>query len=262
MAWESLNWMESVSDEIRYHHERGVLFVAAAGTYVEKYWFNTCLQVKEVIFPAEMEEVVAVTGLDGSGYLACGVAYGPEVDLAAMIDQPTTGRYTNEVVSLKGSSDATAVVSGVAALVWSAHPDWTRDQVREQLYASTGQLQRGTTMGWGLVNAYKALGGFTSLTVSAPEWVKPGQQFTVTAHALGDGPFTYLWKRDGQTQTTRTATYTAPLVQGRMSVSVTVTDTRESYSRSASATILVQKEPPPEEDMICDPNDYLLKQYC
>lgn len=253
MAWQSNNWLWYVSDEIeRQYYSKDVLFIAAAGTFVG------CVEPGNVIFPAEMDEVVAVTGLDEDGTLACGVNEGPEVDLAAVINQPATGRYTRDVVSLGGSSNATAVVSGIAAMVWSVYPHWNRDQVRDRMYASTNRSARSEEIGWGLVNAYEAVGGFLALRVSAPEWVKPGAQFTVTAIPTGEGPFAYRWSSG---QTTSSITATAPAAEGTMTVSVTVTDTREGRARTATAYVLVQREPPPEEP-ICDPDDYILKQYC
>ena len=60
MAWESLNWWWQVSDEIEYwHYNFPVLFFGAAGT-------SGCgdgILDSNVVFPADMPEVVAVTGV-------------------------------------------------------------------------------------------------------------------------------------------------------------------------------------------------------
>jgi hypothetical protein len=59
MGWQSMNWWWQVSDEIKYwHRNRPILFVAAAGT-------SGCgdgILDSNVVFPADMGEVVAVTG--------------------------------------------------------------------------------------------------------------------------------------------------------------------------------------------------------
>lgn len=99
MAFGTADWIRTMEDKIRYWYNRGVLFIAAAGT-------SDCakpfLQNDVVIFPAEMDEVVAVTGVDPDGRLLneCSLLnnrwetlphYGPEVELAAVIRQPATG---------------------------------------------------------------------------------------------------------------------------------------------------------------------------
>ena len=52
---------------------------------------------------------------------------------------------------------ATPVVAGVAALVWSKHPDWTATQVREALVRSARSLGEKNRFGAGLVDAKGAV---------------------------------------------------------------------------------------------------------
>ncbi|MGI9181933.1 MAG: S8 family peptidase [Longimicrobiaceae bacterium] len=158
MAWQSLNWFWQVSDEIKYwHYNRPILFVGTAGT-------SGCgdgILDSNVVFPAQMSEVVAVTGISyPNGGMPCGIHYGKQVELTAYLDVPTTGQYTADVVGIGGSSNATAIVAGVAALVWSRTPALTRDQVRARLQQSGGYYpNRHSREGFGLVDAYKAVSG-------------------------------------------------------------------------------------------------------
>jgi subtilisin family serine protease len=158
MAWESLNWWWQVSDEIEYwHYSRPVLFMGAAGT-------SGCGDIiwdDNVVFPADMPEVVAVTGVTyPSGGVPCGIHYGPEVELTAYLDVPSTGRYTGDVVGMGGSSNATAVAGSVAALVWSRNPGLTRDQLRARLQQTASYWpSRHPREGYGLINAYRAVSG-------------------------------------------------------------------------------------------------------
>jgi len=158
MAWESLNWYWQVSDEIEYwHYNHPKLFVGAAGT-------SGCgdgILDSNVVFPADMPEVVAVTGISyPGGGIPCGIHYGAEVELTAYLEVPTTGQYTADVVAMGGSSNATAVVGGIAALVWSRNPGFTRDQVRTRLQrAGAYYPNRHSKEGYGLVNAYRAVTG-------------------------------------------------------------------------------------------------------
>jgi subtilisin family serine protease len=159
MAWESLNWMWQVSDEIEYwHYSRQVLFFGAAGT--SGCWDG--ILDSNVIFPADMPEVVAVTGVTyPSGGVPCGIHHGSEVELTSYLDVPSTGRYTADVVGMGGSSNATAVAGGIAALVWSRNPGMTRDQVRARLHQTAQYYpSRHSEEGYGLMNAYRAVTGY------------------------------------------------------------------------------------------------------
>ena len=159
MAWESLNWLWQVSDEIEYwHYGRQVLFFGAAGT--SGCWDG--ILDSNVIFPADMPEVVAVTGVTyPSGGVPCGIHHGSDVELTSYLDVPSTGRYTADVVGMGGSSNATAVAGGIAALVWSRNPTMTRDQVRARLQQTAQYYpSRNSREGYGLMNALKAVRGY------------------------------------------------------------------------------------------------------
>lgn len=159
MAWESLNWLWQVSDEIEYwHYGRQVLFFGAAGT--SGCWDG--ILDSNVIFPADMPEVVAVTGVTyPSGGVPCGIHHGSDVELTSFLDVPSTGRYTADVVGMGGSSNATAVAGGIAALVWSRNPTMTRDQVRARLQQTAQYYpSRHSEEGYGLMNATKAVRGY------------------------------------------------------------------------------------------------------
>ena len=159
MAWESLNWLWQVSDEIEYwHYGRQVLFFGAAGT--SGCWDG--ILDSNVVFPADMPEVVAVTGVTHpGGGVPCGIHHGSEVELTSYLDVPSTGRYTGDVVGMGGSSNATAVAGGIAALVWSRNPWMTRDQVRGRLHQTAQYYpSRHSEQGYGLMNAYRAVTGY------------------------------------------------------------------------------------------------------
>ncbi|WP_043466486.1 S8 family serine peptidase, partial [Kitasatospora sp. MBT66] len=60
-----------------------------------------------------------------------------------------------------GTSDATALVSASAALVWAAHPEWTANQVARVLLNTAGKAddgaQRNDAIGYGIVRPRVAL---------------------------------------------------------------------------------------------------------
>lgn len=59
-----------------------------------------------------------------------------------------------------GTSASAPFVSGLAGLVWAAHPEWSNQQVRDQIEQTCDDI--GSTgwdryTGWGRINAYRAL---------------------------------------------------------------------------------------------------------
>ncbi|MBI2842291.1 MAG: S8 family serine peptidase [Armatimonadetes bacterium] len=66
----------------------------------------------------------------------------------------------NGYFNLPGTSAAAPFVSGIAALIWSVHPDWTNEQVFYQIIFTAddiGASGKDIQTGWGRVNAYRAL---------------------------------------------------------------------------------------------------------
>ena len=199
-----------MSDVIMFEYYRTdrpeVLFVAAAGTLV-------CVPLVSVTFPARLPEVLAVTGVNRDGTLAAEVCNGPEVDLAAVLeDFETTGDTLGSVITLGGSSGASAMVAGIAALVWSQNPAMTRSQVIDRLRDTAWQ---SPSLGVRVVNAYVATGGIRTARIIGPSYpVTAEQSYTLGTEVIGDGPFAYTWDRG---ETTSSVNRSGP---GQSSVTV------------------------------------------
>ncbi len=150
-----------IEDAIRYAYGKGKLIFCAAGTSTN---FTTFVGV---IFPAWMPETVAVTGVkEGSTYQACDVCHtGGKVDFTVVMQKAISGNtvpvdsyYDNQTDYVGGSSVATATTAGIAALVWSKHPTWTRDQVLGKMKQSANLYpNRNAEYGYGNINALLAV---------------------------------------------------------------------------------------------------------
>lgn len=149
-----------VADAVRYAYGKGKLIFAAAGTSTS--WTNWY----GVIFPASMNETVAVTGIKESSYQRCDVCHsGSKVDFTVVMERSGTNRHPlslamsgNQPSTVGGSSVATATAAGIAALVWAKNPGMSRDQVLTKM-RNTADLypNRSSDFGWGTLNAAAAV---------------------------------------------------------------------------------------------------------
>ncbi|MFI1831079.1 S8 family serine peptidase [Streptomyces sp. NPDC020412] len=141
---------------VEYAAEKGKLFFAAAG--------NNAKEGNKPQFPAAYPDVVGVASADSKGTVAEYSQHGDNVDLTA----PGRGMPSWCDKSFKaycdgdgGTSSATAIASASAALVWSAHPDWTANQVLRALIDTAGRDwakgTRSTYLGHGLIRPRQIL---------------------------------------------------------------------------------------------------------
>lgn len=232
MAWGAVSNHSNVEDAIRYNHGRGALHLAASGTTG---WFLPGLI--GVVFPARMNEVIAVSAVNPNGSAASGIHYGSQVELAAYIDQLGTGQFTSQTRTVGGSSAATAAMSGIAALVWTQYPNETNEQIRHRL-REAGHIypSHNNTVGYGIVNAYRAVGGFRALGWNCPDAVPASSTFTCSAIPTGDGPFSYSWNNGS---TSSSATYQAGGDGDWVYVRLEVTDTVENRTRVLQVSVKV-----------------------
>lgn len=122
------------------------------------------------IYPAMYDNALAVGASNeydqrctASDWGAGGSNYGPHLDVVApgksiigatsMVDEQDY--YYND-----GTSGAAPLVSGVAALLWSAHPEWSNQKVFQQITRAADDISPAgydIFTGYGRVNAYRAL---------------------------------------------------------------------------------------------------------
>ena len=149
-----------VADAIRYAYGRGKLIFAAAGTSTSfTNWFG-------VIFPASMNETVAVTGIKESGYTRCDICHsGSKVDFTVIMERNGTENHPlslamsgSQPSTVGGSSVATATAAGIAALVWAKNPNLTRAQVLDKMKRTADLYpNRSSSYGWGTLDAAAAV---------------------------------------------------------------------------------------------------------
>jgi type VII secretion-associated serine protease mycosin len=114
--------------------------------------------------PANRDGVVGVAAVDRNGDRASYSTYGPQVNLAGP-GEDVPGRCADNpgIACLReegGTSAASALVSGSAALIRAAHPDWTNNQVLRALVETAqgpGNGTRNDDIGYGLIRPDRIL---------------------------------------------------------------------------------------------------------
>jgi len=149
-----------IKDAIRYAHSRGKLIFCAGGTS------TSITNFLGVVFPASMSETVAVTGIEeGAGYDECDACHkGNAIDFTIIMERnnnnhiPVLGYYNGTDDYVGGSSVATANAAGIAALVWSKNPSWTRTAVLNKLILTAERYpNKSSSYGWGNLDALEAV---------------------------------------------------------------------------------------------------------
>jgi type VII secretion-associated serine protease mycosin len=154
----SLGGQGAISSElltaIRYAQSKDVVVVAAAG--------NIASGDKVVTDIASVPGVVAVAGIGRNGNSWDGSATGPETVVASPamnIIVPSTSSDPSYRLS-DGTSQATAITSGVIALIRAQYPNLDANNVIQRLISTVqdkGPAGRDNSYGFGEIQAYSAL---------------------------------------------------------------------------------------------------------
>ena len=126
----------NVQKAVSYALSKGKAIFASVG--------NEVPQGNPVEYPAAFPGVVGVGSVDKSAKVAAYSEYGSQVALTA----PGEGMHQacddpSGYCQTSGTSNATAIVSASAALLWSVHPNWTANQVIRVLMDTTSRSTDG-----------------------------------------------------------------------------------------------------------------------
>lgn len=158
MSMGRITSSSQVTDAINYAYGKGKLMFCAAGTS-----FSWAAGWYGVIFPAWLSNVNAVTGVkENNVNSTCETCHsGSQTDFTVVMEKASTNLHQLSLAmqgdvpsTVGGSSVSTATMSGIAALVWSRFPAYTREQVLNKLIQSSSKYpNKSSSLGWGNVNA-------------------------------------------------------------------------------------------------------------
>ena len=155
-SWGSTQRSQALEDVIRKAGEAGILFVAASG--------NSSVDTdRSPHYPSSynLPNVISVAALDRNDALTSFSNFGAKtVHIAAPGKDILSTWLDNGFREASGTSMATPMVSGVAALVLSRNPNLSAEELKRQLLDSTDKLPglKGKVVTGGRINAAKAVG--------------------------------------------------------------------------------------------------------
>jgi subtilisin family serine protease len=198
MSLGSSSYTSTLKAAVQYAVGKGLLVVVAAG--------NDYLNGNPIDYPAAFPGVMAVGASNYDGEKASYSESADYVSVVAPGGDPTSDRDPNandwilssypssiggamgDYEEVAGTSQATPVVSGLAALIWSLKPDFTADQVKnviEKTAVDLGPAGRDPDTGYGLVDAEAALASIAAPANGGSGIVAPPA--TIAGDLNGDG---------------------------------------------------------------------------
>jgi hypothetical protein len=155
----------TVTAAFNYSYSLGVLHFNSAGNNNQN---NPARRI--------LTQALMVASTDANDVKSSFSNYGTFVDIAApgsniLSTSATTNGTVFNYATISGTSMSTPAAAGVAALIWSEHPSWTREQVAAQLIATADNIDSINPgfVGWlgtGRANATRAL----TETIPAPKF--------------------------------------------------------------------------------------------
>ncbi|MBQ1471212.1 MAG: S8 family serine peptidase, partial [Eubacterium sp.] len=150
-------WERSIKEAF---YEKGILFVAASG--------NGDVDMQTT--PSDLREVIAVNASNADNTALYWSDYGWRKEITAPGNSILSTLPGDRYGLMSGTSMASPVVAGVAALMLDVRPELTPDQVRNILCATTSQQGRFVpeTTAYGIVDAQKAVQAALDADTSVP----------------------------------------------------------------------------------------------
>ena len=133
LGWDDPSWPQKWDDAFAYAYEHDAVVIACVG--------NRSQGATQAWSPATVPGVVGVGGLTQSGAVRdTSSAPGTAVDLMGPAEDIPVPYWDGGYGTADGCSFAAPVVSGIAALLRSAHPDWSADEVVAALHETAGPV--------------------------------------------------------------------------------------------------------------------------
>jgi len=188
-SWGGGPYTQALYDAIAEARDHGITFIAAAGN-------DSSDNDATPSYPAsyDLPNVISVAATDNRDELAYFSNYGStSVDVAAPGVQILSTAPGGKYAVMSGTSMATPHVSGIAALMLSANPSLTYEQIKDVLIRSSDPVESLSKMvvSKGRVNAYNAIHGIFPPNPAPDESLWKDYDYTLESPHPYEGSKTY-----------------------------------------------------------------------
>lgn len=172
---------QTLQDVVDYAWAKGVLVVGAAGNSVIDNDVDPFL-------PSSLNHVLSVSSFDENGGATSTTAYGASVHVCAPGTNVLTTRGSFGYQAVSGTSFSAPHMSGLAALILALHPDWTPDQILEQIRVTADPFgAEHEAKRFGRANALNALSMNQSLSDIPGVMVESSTVSTINGSVFSEG---------------------------------------------------------------------------
>lgn len=190
---------DSLTDSLNYAYNKGAVIIAAAGND----GFNlTDYPRSPVNNDGDRNIIIGVGAVNSADQKLNQSNFGQGVDISAPGTNLLAAEYdkvqkASEYVFVSGTSAATAVVSGSAALIKSFHPDWNNKKITDSILTSATPFTTDLKdMGAGRINLAKALGVETPVALRGQGYAIKSACGSTVYITLGNGAIVPLESPD------------------------------------------------------------------
>ncbi len=168
--------------------DKGILLLISAGNEGSNSWGI-------ITSPADANDILSVGAVNQNGNIASFSSKGPTADgrIKPEIVAMGTGVYTTRINTLgsytytQGTSFATPIAAGAAALLLSTHPQITpKDLINIVKSTSSRGNNPDNAYGWGIMNAYEAAVSLGPVFSNTPEFERTSNSVIVYTNILSD----------------------------------------------------------------------------
>ncbi|NQX71732.1 alpha/beta fold hydrolase, partial [Paenibacillus alba] len=163
---------QALQEAINKAWDAGILITASVGNSGDS----------NIRYPAKYPQSIAVGAINFDLTRSTFSNFGEKIELVAPGSNIYTTDLNNTYTKNSGTSFATAYVTGAAAAIWSAHPDWSAKQVRIALLQSAYSLGDKNHFGYGLIAPLQSVDEKYSRQVTMDVYG------TVSGSVYGDNP--------------------------------------------------------------------------
>lgn len=152
-SWGGESFSQTEQEVINYVSRLGALVVSSSGND----------GANRIDYPAGYKNTLSVGSVETSNSVAGYSNYGFDLDVLATGSGILSTSYDRSFTDKSGTSMATPVVSGLAALLKEIHPGWTPERIRQQIRTSATSIDNANgneqthKLGRGKIDAFEAL---------------------------------------------------------------------------------------------------------